>query len=477
MINKFLLMKLTGLTLLCFVCHIAFTQNVQVKLSNAVKQLETDVQFKHAILSLYVVDTKTGKVIFDKNSQVGLSPSSCQKVVTSVSAFEMLGKSYTYKTEMAFEGFLRDSIIIGDLYFMVSGDPTLGSWRWSETKEEKVKQKILAALKYNSVTRITGDLVIDDLKWESQATPNGWVWEDIGNYYGAGARGFNWHENQYDLILKPGKRTGDSVQIISTNPPLQVLSLVNELKTGKEESGDQSVIYLPENGLIGYVRGSVPQGKNTFTVSGSLPNPDTSFLMVMKDVFDKSGIRFSGRSRKATPVFRSRESVNSPIGNVLLSIDSPRLDSINYWFLKKSVNLYGEAFVKTIACEKTKFGSTDTGINIIKNFWKERGIEKSALNIIDGSGLSPANRVTANALVTVMQYARQQNWFPSFYYALPETNGIKMKDGYISGVRSYTGYVKSKAGTEYTFSFIVNNFDDNPGTVREKMWKLLDILK
>ena len=52
-----------------------------------------------------------------------------------------------------------------------------------------------------------------------------------------------------------------------------------------------------------------------------------------------------------------------------------------------------------------------------------------------------------------------------------------MKDGYINGVRSYTGYIKSKDGTEYTFSFIVNNFDGNPGTVREKMWKLLDILK
>ncbi len=33
-----------------------------------------------------------------------------------------------------------------------------------------------------------------------------------------------------------------------------------------------------------------------------------------------------------------------------------------------------------------------------------------------------------------------------------------MKDGYINGVRSYTGYVKSKSGEEYTFSFIVKQF-------------------
>ena len=38
---------------------------------------------------------------------------------------------------------------------------------------------------------------------------------------------------------------------------------------------------------------------------------------------------------------------------------SPSLDSINYWFLKKSINLYGEALVKTLGYEKEKEGSTE----------------------------------------------------------------------------------------------------------------------
>ena len=161
----------------------------------------------------------------------------------------------------------------------------------------------------------------------------------------------------------------------------------------------------------------------------------------------------------------------------IYTLTSPTFDSINYWFLKKSVNLFGEAFVKTIAYERSGVGSTDSGISIIKDLWSKKGIERSALHIIDGSGLSPANRVTTNALVVIMQYAKDQQWYESFYDALPVINGIKMKDGYISGVRSYTGYIKNKSGSEYTFSFIVNNFEGNPGTVREKMWKILDLLK
>ena len=133
--------------------------------------------------------------------------------------------------------------------------------------------------------------------------------------------------------------------------------------------------------------------------------------------------------------------------------------------------------MKTIAYEKTKVGSTDTGVNIIRDFWANKGIERSALKIIDGSGLSPANRVTTAALVTILQYAKQRPWFSSFYYALPEMNGIKMKDGYIGGVRAYTGYIKSATGAEYSFSFIVNNFDGSASEVRKQMWELLDLLK
>ncbi|MEJ7675376.1 MAG: hypothetical protein WKF59_22375 [Chitinophagaceae bacterium] len=57
------------------------------------------------------------------------------------------------------------------------------------------------------------------------------------------------------------------------------------------------------------------------------------------------------------------------------------------------------------------------------------------------------------ALVAIMQYADKQKWFSSFYYDLPEINGIKMKDGYINGVRSYTGYIKNKQGTRLYIFF------------------------
>ena len=156
---------------------------------------------------------------------------------------------------------------------------------------------------------------------------------------------------------------------------------------------------------------------------------------------------------------------------------SPSLDSLNFWFLKKSINLYGEALLKIMAWEQYGTGSTEKGVDVLKEFWKSHGIENAALNILDGSGLSPQNRVTAKSLVQALRYARSRHWFPSFYLSLPEINGMKMKSGSIGGARSFAGYQKSKNGREYIFAIIVNNYDGSASDIVRKMYKVLDQLK
>jgi D-alanyl-D-alanine carboxypeptidase/D-alanyl-D-alanine-endopeptidase (penicillin-binding protein 4) len=156
---------------------------------------------------------------------------------------------------------------------------------------------------------------------------------------------------------------------------------------------------------------------------------------------------------------------------------SPSLDSIIYWFNKKSINLYGEALLKTIAFGAGGEASPDKAVKIIKDFWVDKGVKPSELNMVDGSGLSPLNRVTTHAQVTILQYAKKQNWFSHFYNALPEYNGMKMKSGTISGAKGFTGYHTSRDGTEYIFAFLVNNYNGSSGTLVQKMYKVLDELK
>jgi serine-type D-Ala-D-Ala carboxypeptidase/endopeptidase (penicillin-binding protein 4) len=460
-----------------FLLSIAFyslqlqAQDVKVKFNAAYKKFASDKIFTHASIGLLVINGSTGKVIASINPETGLAPASCQKVITASTSFEILGHEYRYRTTLGYTGKIANGILDGDIIIKGTGDPTLGSWRYSETTEENILSEFQNAISREGINEINGHVYADESAWKGEVIPDGWIWEDIGNYYGAGARALNWRENQYDIFLKSGRNIGDTVTLVNTKPTfVEDLKPIVVATAASKGSGDNTYIYLPENNKDTYVRGTIPIDENNFSISGSMPQPAKQLALTLeaslkKEPVETIAMNYSNVSKPFEPV------------HIFYTHVSPGLDSIIYWFLKKSVNLYGEALTKTLAYQFTKVGATDSGVNVIKNFWNRKSIEPSAINIIDGSGLSPANRVTASALVTVLQYAKKQSWFPSFYDALPEINGIKMKSGSISDVVSYTGFIKSRNGTDYTFAFIINNYDSDANVVRKKMWNLLDLLK
>jgi D-alanyl-D-alanine carboxypeptidase/D-alanyl-D-alanine-endopeptidase (penicillin-binding protein 4) len=245
--------------------------------------------------------------------------------------------------------------------------------------------------------------------------------------------------------------------------------------TGAPGSGDNAYIYFVPGSQLRTIKGTIPAGVKNFTISGSDPNPYTSFLKRFLPVAAKAGF-YTGKAEryKYAPWYRNDTLI---VKEAKYTYYSPSLDSIIYWFNKKSINLYGEALIKTFALEKQGYASTDSGVAILRRFWKEKGLDPEELNMYDGSGLSPLNRVTTHAQVEILKYAKSRSWFPAFYDALPEYNGMKMKSGTISDVKGYCGYHKAKDGREYIFSFLINNYSGKTSPVVSKMFKVLDELK
>ncbi|MEO8720900.1 MAG: D-alanyl-D-alanine carboxypeptidase/D-alanyl-D-alanine-endopeptidase [Ginsengibacter sp.] len=447
----------------------SMAQNSEKQFNTDFQKLLNDPDLKHATISLYVINTTTGKTITETNTEVGVAPASCQKVITASTALELLGSDYTYKTTIGYTGNIVNGVLNGNLILKGSGDPTLGSWRYDQTKEENMINVFKKAVSKFGIHEIKGHVYADQSLWNGEATPNGWIWQDIGNYYGAGARALNWRENQYDLYLKSGKNIGDPVEISGTNPIfITGLNLKSKVISAAKGTGDNNYIYIPLNDDYSYIRGTTPVNENNFTIAGAMPHPATQLALTLESALKNEPIK------KVSANYPSHDNLSE--AKVFYTYTSPVLDSLIFYFLRRSINLYGEALVKTMAYNFTRTGDTDSGVSVIQNFWKKKGIEPYAINIFDGSGLSPSNRVTTKALVTVMEYARSQSWFPSFYYALPTISGIKMKSGSINGVISYTGYIKNKNNDQYTFSFVINNYNGSANALRQKMWKLLNIL-
>lgn len=444
--------------------QMVLAQNIAQKLEAATKNLMESSGAVSSNLSFYVSD-ENGNPVYDYQGNKGLSTASTQKIFTAAAALEVLGKNYTYKTTSAYSGTVSNGDLNGNLFLSSTGDPTLGSWRYESYKPENFKQKLIEAVKKSGIKKISGDLIVDDSYFDHQTIPGGWPWDDLGNYYGAGVWGINWRENQFDLNV-------NGTEFKSFSYPLEGVSWLNDLKAGG--SSDQSLIFTAPHSNVALINGTLPS--KLVTVSGAVPNPPLQLGVEVKQWLKESGIDFSGKVVTNSKLeIEGKKPPAFPEKNVILTYESPTLDKIVYWFLRKSINMYGETLIKTLAKEKKGNPSFKTGVTYLKEFWKGKGINPAMINFADGSGLSPQNYVSAKAEVQALLYAKKQSWFEVYYEGFPtQDNGIKMKSGTMRDTKSYAGFYTSKEGKKYVFSIIINNYQGSGGA---ELQKILNVLK
>ncbi|MEO6151022.1 MAG: D-alanyl-D-alanine carboxypeptidase/D-alanyl-D-alanine-endopeptidase [Mucilaginibacter sp.] len=469
------MMRSRWLVSLLLITGYSYAQTLPQQLQVAFGQLQQDSQCRYASVSLTVLDAKTGEQVFTANPNMGLASASTLKVITSVTAFNLLGKDFQYKTQVGYSGSIAaDGTLNGNIIIKGGGDPTLGSWRWATTKDSYLLNLLVNAMQKAGIKKVSGSIIGDDSAYGTQAIPDGWIWQDVGNYYGAGANALSWHENQFDIKLKTGS-VGTMVGIANTVPSMPYLMFKSEVLNAPTGTGDKAYIYLPAGGKLMYLRGTYATDQTKKTVSAALPDPAYDVALRLTDTLNGLGIKISGEPQSTTSLaIKGRRA--SPIAKELTTILSPELSKMVYWLNQKSLNLYAEQFLITLALKAGKEPTTTNGVKALQAFWKEKGIDPYTLNIFDGSGLSPGNRVTTLTMARILQSATKENWYSYFYDSLPTYNDMKMKSGSISDVLAYSGYQTYK-GRQLCFSFIVNNYSGSTKGIKEKMFRLLDRLK
>ncbi|ADY54365.1 D-alanyl-D-alaninecarboxypeptidase/D-alanyl-D-alanine-endopeptidase [Pseudopedobacter saltans DSM 12145] len=456
--------KIFAILLISAIGNSSFSQSITDKLKTAYAAFSKDAQLKYATSSLIVTDRNTNKVIFAQNENVGLAPASTLKTVTSATALAILGEDFQFKTDILYTGSISGNTLNGNIVIKGNGDPTLGSDRFSTTSKDIVLEKILSAIQSKGIKKVNGEVIADDGVWDSQSISEGWIWQDMGNYYGAGSSAICWGENEFELRFKPATSTGQDVQLLSASVQYPFLNIINELKTGDSGTGDQVYGYSSPYSSVVYLRGTYAVNLNK-AIRFSLPDPALAFVYDVSEALSKNGI--STKGYKTTRLDTSKQNLQ---GTVILSIQSPPLKDMVYHFNQKSLNLYGEQMLRAIANDEGK--TIKGGIKSLQNHWQKLGIDKNTLNIYDGSGLAPANRVTSATMANVLKWADGQPWFTAYLNSFPLYNNMKMKSGTIGDVLAYSGYHKN-----YCFTIIVNNYSGTTSAMRQKMFTLLNNLK
>lgn len=446
-----------------------YAQGLQQKLQASFNRLQQDSQSHYASISLTVLDAKTGEQIFAANPNMGLATASTLKTITSITAFNILGPDYRFATTLSGGGDLSpDGTWNGNLVINGSGDPTLGSFRWDETKENAVLNEFVAAIKKAGIKKINGSIIVTGVSH----MPQGWIWQDIGNYYGAAPNDLCWRENEYDILLNP-THVGGGVKVVGTVPSMPYLQFIDELTTGPAGSGDHAYAYLPINSNKVVLQGTYAIDQSKKRISAALPDPGYEAARRLKDTLESEHIIVTGKALSESMQITATDNQDITINRTFTTHYSPPLRKIIYWLNQKSINLYAEQLLLTMA-DSLKVKDVPS---VIINFWKARGIDPHSLNIVDGSGLSPGDRVTTLTLATILQSAKGQPWFTDFYTSLPIYNNMKMKSGSINNVLCYAGYQTTKSGREVCFSIMVNNYSGSTSGIKQKMFEVLDELK
>jgi D-alanyl-D-alanine carboxypeptidase/D-alanyl-D-alanine-endopeptidase (penicillin-binding protein 4) len=469
-------MRIPQLLTLSFLFITGYTsaQSLQQKLQAAVNRLQADSQCRYASISLTVLDVNTGQEVFSANPSMGLAPASTLKTITTITAFNVLGADFKYQTTFGYSGSITDGTLNGDIIIRGSGDPTLGSWRYESSKEERILSLMVDAIRKAGIKKINGRIIGDDSIFGSQSIPDGWIYQDMGNYYGAGTSGLCWRENLYDVKLHTGE-VGTPITVSRTVPTMPYLTFKSELLNAPAHTGDQSYAYLPLNGNLVYLRGIYAEDQTKKSIALALPDPSYDAAFRLVDTLKRLGISISGAAESTSTLTAKGESTPIASQNIL-TISSPELSKIIYWTNQKSINLYAEQLLKTIAWKAGKQPSTANGVRVLQDFWKQRGIDPNSLNVFDGSGLSPADRVTTRTMATVLLSAINAPWYHDFYESLPIYNDIHMKSGSINNVLNYAGY-QTHDGKQLCFSIMVNNYNGSGKEIKSKIFRVLDELK
>lgn len=455
-----------------------------------VKWLLQAPYMRGASFSLVVKDVQEGKTVYSYDTDRLQSPASVLKTVATATALEILGEDYRYPTTLEYDGILESGTLEGNLYIKGSGDPSLGSSHFAPG-QNKFLSTWIAALQKASIKHITGSVISDESIFDTEGVSIKWLREDMGNYYAPGSYGISIFDNMYKLSLQTGA-AGTRPVLKGTEPDIPFIRFKNYLKAAPVSSDSAYIIGAPLDD-VRYLYGVLPANREAYVLKGDIPDPALYLARYLTDQLQQKGIRVDG-SPSCYRIEVEENRWKKGERKEIVTTYSPTLREIASVCNHVSHNLYADALVKTVGLQykprrNEMISSFGRGVQVVKEYWEKKGLDVFPLRMNDGSGLAPADKVSAGFMGELLVYmATESAVSDAFIASLPQAgiegsvrNFLKgsklqgkahLKSGGITGVRSYAGYI-TKDGKTYAVAVFSNNYSCPMSRMTRALEKLL----
>lgn len=455
-----------------------------------VKWLLQAPYMRGASFSLVVKDVQEGKTVYSYDTDRLQSPASVLKTVATATALEILGEDYRYPTTLEYDGILESGTLEGNLYIKGSGDPSLGSSHFAPG-QNKFLSTWIAALQKAGIKHITGSVISDESIFDTEGVSIKWLREDMGNYYAPGSYGISIFDNMYKLSLQTGA-AGTRPVLKGTEPDIPFIRFKNYLKAAPVSS-DSAYIIGASLDDVRYLYGVLPANREAYVLKGDIPDPALYLARYLTDQLQQKGIRVDG-SPSCYRIEVEENRWKKGERKEIVTTYSPTLREIASVCNHVSHNLYADALVKTVGLQykprrNEMISSFGRGVQVVKEYWEKKGLDVFPLRMNDGSGLAPADKVSAGFMGELLVYmATESAVSDAFIASLPQAgiegsvrNFLKgsklqgkahLKSGGITGVRSYAGYI-TKDGKTYAVAVFSNNYSCPMSRMTRALEKLL----
>ncbi|MEG8946637.1 D-alanyl-D-alanine carboxypeptidase/D-alanyl-D-alanine endopeptidase [Rosettibacter firmus] len=465
--------------ILCFIIFLSlfkssYSQLDTNSLSNSLDSLFADEFFNSTQIAIDIYDLNANKKLYSKNEKLLLRPASLQKILTTGAALLFLN-DYKFQTKIYYDGEIEDSVCNGNLYVAGGFDP-LFSLNDLDSLVKEIKKLGIKEIRGN----LCGDIsIMDSLYWGE-----GWMWDDDPYPFASYISALSINENSFNVIYKPSN-IGEPA-IINIIPQTNYFDIINNSTTVKDTISTFSITrdWLNKQDKI-IASGNIPFLLNADTLKFSVAKPALYFMTLLKErlienkIIINGNIEFKSVPNNADEIFSFERNIDT----VLLKTN------------KESYNLGAELILRTLALEYYgKPASAKRGIKLIDSLITIAGFDPKNFKIVDGSGLSFYNLVTAELITSILKYFyyEKEDLFIKLYNTFPISGydgtlknrmlnnkaykKVRAKTGTLSGVSNLAGYMFNKNNHLIAFCIMMQNFTTPAKKARDIQDKICELI-
>ena len=451
--------------------------------------------FEGAHWGLLVVDSATGRTVFERNADRMFCPASVTKLYSSAAALVDLGAEHRFKTPVVRRGEVKDGTLRGDLILVAKGDLCLGgrtgpdgalafedndhSYAGGNPDASLVSCDPLAGLIHlarevhsSGIKAITGDVLVDDRLFDHAAST------------GSGpskVAPIVVNDNVVDVLVTPGARAGDPAKVRIVPETESVLMDARVETTGEGPASVEVHAVAPRRFTV---RGRVPVGHKPVLKTYEVEDPATFARSLFIETLRSRGVQVDTSplgENHATNLPSKAEVAALP---VVAEYTSPPLREYLKVILKVSQNLHASTLPMLVA---SKHGESTLaqGLRREGEILAKLGVEAKSISFGGGAGGSRSDLVTPRATVALLRAMAARPDFAAYDAALPvlgrdgtlakavspespargharAKTGTFWVDNALDGhpiliSKALAGYLESASGKKLAFAFFLNN--------------------